>query len=220
MTDMQPQRRVYGRRKARPLRQARAALLETLLPQLTISPVQGEFLTINVPTWLEIGFGAGEHLAGIAQRLPHHTFIGCEPFLSGVTTLLKTINAQNIHNIRLVVDDARNLTQSIPDRALEGAYVLFSDPWPKKRHHKRRLLQTDFLAELIRIIKVGGSLTIATDHAGYQEWLLERLPQFQDCLKLCHDPLDQRPEGWIVTRYEEKALREGRTPFYWVFETR
>ena len=156
--------------------------------------------------WLEIGFGAGEHLAAQAAAHPDIGFIGAEPFENGVAALLVTVQAENLANVRVFADDARLLMARLPDASIGRLFVLFPDPWPKARHHKRRIVGPSTLPQLARILKDGGELRFASDDADYIAWVLEhaaREPTFQ------RDPRG-RGSDWPQTRYEAKARAAGR----------
>jgi len=209
---------LYGRRQSRPLRKNKQQLMATLLPQLRIT-LDEPFIPPTQPLWIEIGFGGGEHLATLAQQHPKVSFIGCEPFINGVANLLKSIDTLTLSNIRIVHGDAREVLQWLPDAAVERIYILFPDPWPKKRHYKRRLIQLETLAQLARILKPKGQLVIATDHADYLEWIQEMFAQqawFHPDLQ-GRPNIYERPKTWIASRYEEKALASGRQPGYMVY---
>ena len=209
---------LYGRRQSRPLRKSKQQLMATLLPRLRIALDQ-PFAMPKEPLWLEIGFGGGEHLATLAQQHPGISFLGCEPFVNGVASLLKAIDSLALSNIRITQADARAVLEWLPDATIERIYILFPDPWPKKRHHKRRLIQLATLAQLARVLQPGGQLVIATDHAGYLEWIREIFAQqlwFRADLQ-GRATLYERPSTWIASRYEEKALASGRNPGYLVF---
>ncbi|MEI8295510.1 MAG: tRNA (guanosine(46)-N7)-methyltransferase TrmB [Alphaproteobacteria bacterium] len=213
-----PLNRVYGRRQSRPLRKNKKQLMATLLPQLCID-LDEPFVPPTKPLWLEIGFGGGEHMAAIAQANPDVCFIGCDPFINGVASLLKSIDTLALHNIRIAHHDARNVLLWIPDAALSRIYILFPDPWPKQRHNKRRLIKAETLTQLARVLQPGGQLVIATDHADYLKWIQEVFEQqsyFHADLQGRAD-IYERPQTWVASRYEEKALAAGRHPGYMVF---
>jgi tRNA (guanine-N7-)-methyltransferase len=200
--------RSFGRRKGRNLRPAKQGLFDTLLPQLTITLPESQTLNPESSIWLEIGFGGGEHLAHLAGLHPEVQFIGCEPYVNGTAGLLSHINEHGLENIRIYNDDARDLVAALPDNSLERVYILYPDPWPKTRHNKRRIISTEFLDSLVRVMKPGAELRLATDSADYATWMLERLlahPALAWKAKNCKDWLEPWPE-WISTRYEQKAL--------------
>jgi tRNA (guanine-N7-)-methyltransferase len=219
-------RAFFGRRKGHALKRQQAALLETLLPRLAVdlalpAPKNPASLFPHQPgdTWLEIGFGGGEHLIARAKAHPEIGFIGCEPFINGMAKALVAIDANAIGNIRLHFGDALELIDWLPDGSLAGVDLLYPDPWPKKRHWKRRFVQDKTLAKLARVIRPGGTFRFATDIPHYAAWTLERLLRSPDFTWSAEKADDWRlpwPE-WIETRYEAKAKREGRTPAYFIF---
>jgi tRNA (guanine-N7-)-methyltransferase len=157
---------------------------------------------------LEIGFGGGEHLAAQAKAHPEQRFIGVEPFLNGVASCLRHVEEANAQNIRLHQGDARDVIVRLPDASLDRAYILFPDPWPKTRHHKRRLIQPEFLDELARVMKPGAELRFATDWANYASWTLEhftRGARFTWTAERAEDWRKPWP-GHVTTRYEAKKL--------------
>lgn len=203
--------RSYGRIKSRPIKARQAALFETLLPTITVPCEPFTPLALKPEAsdaWLEIGFGGGEHLAGQAAREPQTVFIGAEPFQNGVASALRHIDEAGLANVRIHAGDARDLLGWMPDASIGRVFIMFPDPWPKGRHHKRRLVQTETVAELARVLKPGGSLRFATDWAEYADWALERFqasPHFEwtaSDLETCRTP----PEDHLTTRYEEKKL--------------
>lgn len=214
--------RSYGRRKTKRLQGRRKECLDTRLPDYLVpageEPIVPDALFgASVPSlWLEIGFGGGEHLAALAHAHPQVHFIGCEPFLDGVAKLLARITEAGLSNIRICPEDVRPLLERLPEASLERVYILFPDPWPKQRHHKRRLINAALLAQLCRVLRPGGRLTVATDHAGYGEWILQHLLNEPRLYWTADAPEDftQPPEGWVVTRYQEKAAAEGRLPVF------
>lgn len=194
----------FGRRQGRKLRPGKRTLVDELLPQLKVELP----LDPKKEWWLEIGFGGGEHLAHQAALYPQVGIIGCEPYINGTGDLLKKIAAEKLSNIRIHPDDARPLVEQLPDASLSRVFILYPDPWPKTRHHKRRIIAAEFLDTLARVMKPGAELRIATDHADYCTWMLERLlthSEFTWNAKRCTDWLNPPPD-WISTRYEQKAL--------------
>jgi tRNA (guanine-N7-)-methyltransferase len=157
---------------------------------------------------LEIGFGGGEHLVAQATAHPDQLFIGVEPFLNGVASCLRHIEKANAANIRLYQGDARDLVTRLPDASLDLVYILFPDPWPKRRHHKRRLIQPEFLDELARVMRPGAELRFATDWANYAAWTLEQVARNAHFTWLAQRAQDwRRPwSGHVTTRYEAKKL--------------
>lgn len=219
-----PQRFIYGRGQTPRLKESHKRLIRDLLPKLSVQlplehgPVVLAELGLDHsrPLWLEIGFGGGEHLAALAAANRDVTMVGVEPFLSGVAKLLVMIDKSGLDNVRLLMDDARLLLGALPDRSLARAFILYPDPWPKLRHHKRRIINDTTVAQLARVLEPGAELRIATDHADYRRWILavmRRAPAFQ-WLAECRQDWACRPHDQIVTRYEEKAELAGRTPVY------
>jgi len=170
------------------------------------------------PVWLEIGFGGGEHLVHQATQNPDVGIIGCEPFINGVAMLLGKIRDADARNIRVYPGDARHLFDVVPEGSIDRAFLLYPDPWPKKRHHRRRFVTAEHLEPLARVLKKDAIFRVATDIPDYVRQTLQEVPKagFE---WLAEGPEDWRtPWGdWISTRYEQKALREGRTPHYLTF---
>jgi tRNA (guanine-N7-)-methyltransferase len=164
----------------------------------------------------EVGFGGGEHLAAQAKAHPDIGYIGCEPFVNGVAKLLTQIDDAKLANVRVHPDDARDVLPRLPSQSLSAVYVLFPDPWPKLRHHKRRFIQTRTLDELARVLKREGELRLATDHADYALWALQHLMADQRFRWTADCAADWRVRGadWPVTRYEQRALAAGRACVY------
>ncbi len=168
---------------------------------------------------MEIGFGAGEHLAWQAKHNPDVGFIGCEPYINGVARLLKVASTNKLSNIRVLVNDARPFLQLLPNDSLNRLFILFPDPWPKKRHNNRRVIQTTTFSQFRRILRNGGQLRIATDDNAYLSWILicaSKFPEFFWNAKQCSD-WRRRPEDWPQTRYETKALNAGNLPAFLTF---
>jgi tRNA (guanine-N7-)-methyltransferase len=210
----------YGRRKGKRLRSRQDELVTTLLPQLRLDPVRASDEWRDLPVWLEIGFGAGEHLAAQARAHPQVSFIGCEPFVNGVAKILGVIDREGIANIRIWDDDATALLDRLPPASISRAYLLYPDPWPKRRHRKRRFLSLDNLAALARIMRRGAELRFATDIDDYAGWALARVlrsPAFRWTAETARDWRRPWPD-WPGTRYEAKALGERRMPVYLTFE--
>ena len=172
--------------------------------------------------WLEIGFGAGEHLAWQAQAHPDIGFIGCEPFINGVARMLSDIDRAALDNIRLFRDDARLLLAALPEASIDRAFILFPDPWRKTRHHKRRIIAPTTLPLLARVLADGAELRVATDDPGYKSWILQHVRASADFEWMAQSPGDwrSRPADWPATRYEAKAGVAGRTPSFYLFRRR
>lgn len=214
-----PLLRSYGRIKSRPIKPRQAALVETLLPQ--IRTPEGPFdprdlMAGAAETWLEIGFGGGEHMASQAARAPEVLIIGCEPFLNGVASAVRHVAEQGLKNVRIKDGDARELIDHLPDTSLSRVFILFPDPWPKARHHKRRIVQPEVLVDLARVLKPGGKLRFATDVAGYADWALERILASGLFRWQAQRADDWRvpPADHITTRYEEKRLGDCAPVFF------
>ena len=203
--------RSYGRRRGKKLRPGRERLMENVLPRISIkpgTPVTGQFPPDIRELWMEIGFGAGEHLAAQAKAHPDVGIIGCEPFLNGVAKLLSLLDEDKSENVRIYADDARDIFPDVAEGALDRVFVLFPDPWPKAKHHKRRLIQTPLLDDLARMLKDGGEFRFASDHMGYVRWVLSFALKHPDFEWMAEGPSDWRdpPDDWTRTRYEQKAL--------------
>ncbi len=218
--------RTYGRRKGHSLSPRKLRLLDTLVPGLRLdlsapapAPLASIFPSPASQVWLEIGFGGGEHVAAQAESNPDIGVIGCEPFINGVAKLLGEIDARNLTNIRIWDDDARDVLDWLEDGSVERVFVLFPDPWPKKRHQKRRLISTATLAALGRVMKPGAELRIASDIGDYVRASLEAVFAGDGFEWQAERPGDwlARPADWPSTRYEKKALREGRKGHYLIF---
>jgi tRNA (guanine-N7-)-methyltransferase len=216
------QRLIYGRRQGHRLRPGRQRQLAERLPELQINlPEAGQLDPARLfaeprRLWLEIGFGAGEHLAAQAAAHPEVGMIGCEPYLAGVASLLATAEREGLGNLRVVVDDARLLLRALPDACLERIFVLFPDPWPKTRHHKRRIVNPATAAEFARLLAPDGELRLATDDMGYARAMLLALRGRPELVWQAERPADwrERPADWPPTRYEQKALAAGRRCIY------
>ncbi len=211
-----PERRrkhVYGRRKGPRLSAHQESALKTQLPPLSPELEKGRdprrYFTAPInEVWLEVGFGAGEHLLWQAQNNPAVGLIGAEPFVNGVAKLLTKL-PEPAPNIRIYMGDARDIVEALPDASLSRFFILFPDPWPKTRHHKRRFLQTEMLDQLARVLKPGAELRFASDDKTYVAYALERLmahPQFGWTAERAAD-WQARPADWPPTRYEIKAIR-------------
>jgi tRNA (guanine-N7-)-methyltransferase len=206
-----PLLRSYGRLKSRPIKPRQAALVETLLPTLRCpqAPFDPAALAPGcAETWLEIGFGGGEHMAAQAARRPEVLILGAEPFQNGVASALRHVEEQGLRNVRIEDGDARALSARLPDASIARIFVLFPDPWPKSRHHKRRLIQPDTVAEFARLLRPGGGFRFASDWADYVDWTLQRLaasPAFRWTAERADD-WRRPPPDHITTRYEEKRL--------------
>jgi tRNA (guanine-N7-)-methyltransferase len=212
----------YGRRKGPKLSAYQAGLFETVLPQFALTPQSGVdpkayFASGTVrDVWLEIGFGAGEHLAAQAETNSDIGLIGAEPYVAGTAKLLAKIAARAIRNVRIYQSDARDIIDGLPDASLGRVFILFPDPWPKARHHKRRLISMEMLDRLTRVMRQGAELRFASDDPGYLVWALERIcahPAFRWTAE-CPQGWRSRCADWPETRYEAKAKLSGRNCTY------
>lgn len=211
--------RLYGRRHSRRLRPGRRELLQTRLPELRIALPRGDtpldprrlFPSDVTDIWLEIGFGGGEHLSELAAADPALGLIGCEPYLSGVASLLASLEARGAANVRIFDDDARLLLSALAEASIGRVFLLFPDPWPKARHHRRRFIAADTLVQLARVLRDGGELWFASDHADYVRWTLEHIGRNSSfrCSPCYSKDQYSRPTREFATRYERKALARG-----------
>lgn len=223
-------RNFYGRIKGKTLNAAQDRYLEEDLPGLLVAGITREEnperaaldiqeLAGDRPLWLEIGFGGGEHLVHQALQNPDVQFLGVEPYVNGVAMLLGKMRKAGVNNIKLHMGDARNLMDVLPHETVSKAFLLYPDPWPKLRHHRRRFVTPEHLIPLNRCLKIGAEFRVATDIEDYVRQTLGEVP------KAGFDWLAEGPEDWrapwgdwISTRYEQKALREDRTPHYMTFQ--
>jgi tRNA (guanine-N7-)-methyltransferase len=213
-------RRLYGRRSGHKLRPGQAALLEELLPAVSV-PETGPLTSAGLfgdarPLHFEIGFGSGEHLAYRADLLPDHGFIGCEPFLNGVVGALQHVRDKNLANVRLHMGDALDVLERLPDGSLRFVYLLHPDPWPKARHAKRRMVNPGPLDLIAAKLEPGGELRLGTDDPVYCRWAMMVMNRRRDFEWLAESAQDflTRPGGWPETRYEAKARRKGHEVWY------
>jgi tRNA (guanine-N7-)-methyltransferase len=228
MTDIRPLRS-YGRRKAKPLSARKERLIGELLPRLRLDlsgpPPTALTELFQAPVndvWLEIGFGSGEHLLLQAETHKDVGFIGCEPFINGLGTLLGAIEDRGVGTMRVHDGDAREVLAWLRDRSIGRVFLLFPDPWPKKRQLKRRLLCADTLAEIARVLRPGGAFRFASDNGDYAAQAL-RLARQSDLFTWTAERATdwrERPADWPETRYERKAVSEGRKSTYLSFSRR
>lgn len=215
--------RTFGRAKGKPLSPAQAGLMRDVFPRFDIGPIidkgKNPFQNIKGPLWLEIGFGAAEHLLWQAEHNPDVTLLGVEPFLNGVAKAVRGISDKSLGNLRLHRGDARDVLALLPDECLAKVFVLFPDPWPKARHHKRRIINAQFIQDLHRVIKPGGTFRFGSDIIHYVDWSLTRIKAHGGFRWEPHSRANWRirPDDWPSTRYLEKALREGRQGHFFEF---
>ena len=217
--------RLYGRRRSHPLRARQQQLLDETLPRLRLDPARASdphaaFAAPVEALWLEVGFGGGEHALAHVERNPGVGYIASEVFENGLCSLLSRLVEEGEEatgalppNLLLWPQDARHLLGLLPEGALDRLFLMFPDPWPKARHAKRRFVNPTLLPLVARALRPGGVWRIATDDPTYQGWVAEVMAA-QDLFEV-PPPAEARPEGWPPTRYEAKALREGRRPLYW-----
>lgn len=223
-------RHFFGRRRGKTLRPAQAEALEMALQDLALdlkSPSPDDVLALFghrvAEVRVEIGFGGGEHLLHQLARLPNAGFIGVEPFVNGCAKVAAQLTGPSkdfASRVRLFDDDATKLLHWLPDSQLAGVDVFYPDPWPKPRHWKRRFLDKARLDEIARVLKVGAEFRFASDIPSYVDWVLERVQRIEalEWTALCADDWRKPYDGWPGTRYEQKALRAGRTPAYFRFQ--
>lgn len=220
--------RLYGRRRGQTLRARQRTLLEVTLPRLLLSAEDAAtdparaFPGPVEEVWLEVGFGGGEHSAAQIAAHPQAGLIASEVFENGICALLSKLVPEGAEataplppNLRMWTEDARRLIRSLPEGSLSRLFLMFPDPWPKARHSKRRFVHPSILPDLARALRPGGQWRIATDDPTYQAWVAEVMGAQTLFERVSLDLT--RPEGWPPTRYEAKALREGRQPMYWVW---
>lgn len=216
----------HGRRKGKTLRSHHAGLVDRFLPEvavdlggLTNGPGQQFHSASLKQYWMEIGFGGGENLAADAKNNPDVGIIGCEPFINGVAKLLAHIHAERLANVRIHAGDAREVLEGLPDASIDCVKILYPDPWPKWKHRRRRFISPENIRRLARIMKTGAELRFATDIDDYSAWALRVLGRSKH---FCWT--NRVPGEWLIpwpdwpgTRYEAKAIREGRHPVYLTF---
>ncbi len=224
-----PWRNFYGRFKGKGLRDSQQTYLDEDLAKLSPGPVDWdvnpERTSLDLPAlfdgkavWLEIGFGGGEHLVHMAATNPNIGLIGCEPYINGVAMLLGKLRDAGVTNVAIHPGDVRDLFDVLPPQSISKAFLNYPDPWPKKRHHRRRFVTPEHLEPLHRVMKPGAELRVATDIKDYVRQTLVEVPKAGFVWTAEH-PTDWRDpwNDWQSTRYEQKALREGRTPHYLTF---
>ncbi|MEC9432004.1 MAG: tRNA (guanosine(46)-N7)-methyltransferase TrmB [Pseudomonadota bacterium] len=229
--DGAPWRNFHGRRHGKTLRAGQALHLETTLERLRPPRVDWEsnperepldlaaLYGRAAPLWLEVGFGGGEHMLAQAEAEPGVNLLGCEPFVNGVAMCVADLDRRGIDNVRVHPGDARDLMEVMPEGSADRAFLLYPDPWPKTRHHKRRFMNPEGLDLFARVLKPGAELRVATDIEDYVRHSLAVAAAHPAFEWTAERPADWREpwEGWHRTRYEAKAVREGRTPHYLIF---
>jgi tRNA (guanine-N7-)-methyltransferase len=216
-------RSFYGRSRGKTLRAGQKRLLAEILPLFSIAPEdlahRRAFALAPREVWLEIGFGAGEHLVEQAKANPDIGLIGCEPFLNGVVAAAAALKREEISNVRLRRGDVQAVIKAVPDAFFSRVFMLYPDPWPKRRHHKRRTVSVGFIAALARVMRRGAELRFATDIDDYAGWTLFRfLASTHFCWTAARaDDWRQPWPGWRPTRYEAKARLDGRGSVYLTF---
>ncbi|MFK7762118.1 MAG: tRNA (guanosine(46)-N(7))-methyltransferase TrmB [Roseobacter sp.] len=231
MTDnARPHRNFYGRLKGKSLKESQKTYLQEDLAALSPGAVTWEEnpdrrpLDLKAqfggkPVWLEVGFGGGEHLVHQAIQNPDVAIIGAEPYINGVAMLLGKIRRAGVSNLAVFPGDARDLMDVLPEASISRAFLLYPDPWPKARHHRRRFVTSEHLAPLARVVKPGAMFRVATDIEDYvRQTLLEVPPSGFEWQATGLYDWRSSWDDWISTRYEQKALREGRRPHYMTFK--
>lgn len=221
--------RSFGRKRGRKPSPRQRGLMQDVLPRVRVdvaaippAPLSALFSVPVAEIWLEVGFGGGEHLMHQARQHPDIGFIGCEPFEDGVIKALAAIKEGQIGNVRIHPDDVRPLLRVLPAASLSKVFILFPDPWPKARHAKRRLVSAPLLDALAGVMKSGAVLRVATDIDAYARTVLEAALPHRDFQWTATAAADWRTPwpDWPGTRYEAKALREGRRPMFLTFTRR
>ena len=226
---IRPHRNFYGRLRGKHLKLSQEGYLAEDLDDLSPGPVDWdvnpdrtpldlETLFDGKPTWLEIGFGGGEHMVHQCALNPDVGIIGCEPYINGVAMLLGKIRKSGVKNLAVYPGDVRDMFDVLPDASIDRAFLLYPDPWPKSRHHRRRFVTAEHLEPLARVLKPGSIFRVATDIPDYVRQTMEEVPK-HPFEWTAEGPEDWRMawDDWISTRYEQKALREDRTPHYMTF---
>ncbi len=222
-------KRVFGRKLGRPLNKSRADVINSLLPALSLSAdllkedgslAPSSLFPQHKECWMEIGFGSGEHLSALMRRHPENAYLGAEPFINGMAAFLKDIKDDPHERIRVLMDDAMMLGNSLSDDSLDGIYILNPDPWHKKRHHKRRIVNRDNLECFARILKPGGQLIMSTDVPYLADWMITEATihgGFEWAAKSRED-WSTPPKDWIPTVYETKGAKGADKMVYLFFE--
>ena len=222
MYDPVERRNFYGRIHGKTLRTSQKAYLAEDLAAVSLGgiaradnpdrvAIDPEAIFGDRPLWLEVGFGGGEHLVHMAETYPDIGIIGCEPYVNGIAMLLGRARAAGVSNMRIHPGDVRDLFEVLPEASVARAFLNYPDPWPKARHHRRRFVTQGYLVAFARVMAPGAEFRVATDIEDYVRQTLEEVP------KAGFELVSQGGvawSDWISTRYEQKALREGRVPHY------
>ena len=222
MTEPGERRNFYGRIRGKTLRNSQKTYLAEDLEALSLAfvtreanparaPLDTAAVLAGRPLWLEIGFGGGEHLVHMAARNPEIGLIGCEPFVNGIAMLLGKIRQAKVINLTIHPGDVRDLFEVLPAGVVQKCFLNYPDPWPKARHHRRRFVTQGYLTALARVMAVGAEFRVATDIPDYVRQTLDEVPRAGFALA---SQGDVAWHDWLSTRYEQKALREGRLPHY------
>jgi tRNA (guanine-N7-)-methyltransferase len=198
----------YGRKRGKKLKPRKAELWQNLLPQMLYDGKPRPSLH------LEIGYGSGEYLAQKAKLYPERNYIGCEVYENGIATMLSHIEKNNLKNVQLYTEDARLLLQSLPAQSVAGADILFADPWPKRKHNKRRIINPDTLDLLSKLMPSGAPLFLATDHYEYLQWIMVQMMAREDFI--WDGNWRTPPADYVMTRYEAKARADGNNDIHYL----
>ena len=217
------ERLLYGRRHGRPMRQGKRHALDNILPTIALTlPPSGEMDPAGLfdghvrEVWLEIGAGNGDHAIWQAAKNPSVGVIAVEPFMNGVATLAAGANHHGLRNVRVLADDVRLLLPKLKPGSIDRVFILFPDPWPKRRHWRRRIICPEVLDQLAAVMAPGAELRVGTDHLSYLVWMLRVLRAHPElCWQpACADDWRLRPDDWPETRFEAKGREAGRPSTY------
>ncbi len=223
-------RSLFGRRQVRALKNESARVMQEILPHYTIPPAllteqQDQDISNYFPLpckehWLEIGFGYGEHVAGLLRQNPDTGYLAAEPFINGMSAFLKDNQDNLTDRVRLLMDDGMIIAKSLAANSLDGMYILNPDPWHKKRHHKRRIICTENLNVFAEILKPNGTLIMSTDVEDLAEWMCTQTTNHPAFEWTAHKKEDwySKPKDWVTTRYEEKGAKGAKKMVYLIFK--
>ena len=218
--------KLFGRKKGRTLSAAKKKILEKVFPKLRIysdkkigKNVFNEFSCEVNSFWLEVGFGNGEHINWQLEKNPNIAFFCSEPYLNGTANFLASLKEENYERIRILMEDGESLLNLLPSASISKTFILFPDPWPKKKHQKRRFINNHIIQKLSRVMKSNGELRIATDSSSYCAWILHFVLKSEEFVwqAKCKKDFLSKPEDWPMTRYEKKAILSGKSPIYLIF---